>query len=61
MTDYSDGITLFDRINLANCAMQRARQGWIDTERFNGEYITARAWTKYRCYISKAHQFVEYD
>ena len=61
MSDYDNNITLFDRINLANCAMQRAQQGHMNQERFNGEYTTARAWTKYRCYISKATQFVEYD
>ena len=54
-------LTLFDRINLANCAMERAKQNALDTDRFHGEFTTARNWTKYKCYISKTVSFVEAD
>jgi hypothetical protein len=52
-------LTLFDRINIANCAMLRAKQHILDNERFTGEYQTARSWVKYRCVITKAYSFVE--
>lgn len=46
-----DQITLFDRVNLANCAMRRAEENVRDIERFVNEFNTVRAWTKYRCTI----------
>jgi hypothetical protein len=48
-----DQITLFDRVNLANCAMRRAEEHLSDAERFTAEFQTVRAWTKYRCNIYK--------
>ena len=55
-------ITLFDRINLANCAMMRANRTHVaDDVRFHGEYETARMWIKYRIYNSTACRFVEID
>ena len=43
-------ITLYDRINLAHCAMRRGEAVIRDEKRFHGEYETARAWTHYRIY-----------
>lgn len=51
-------ITLFDRINLANCAVQRAIAAPI---RFESEYETARLWTKYRIHTSASYRFIEAD
>ena len=57
-------LLLFDRINLAKCAMQRAER--LDLrcshckELFTREYRTARMWVKYRCSVTNAQQsFVE--
>lgn len=61
MSAIIDELTLFDRINLAHCAMKRAEQYVCNNERFVGEYETARHWNKYRCIISKKYQYVEYD
>lgn len=52
-------LTLFDRINMANCARERALADWSDQERFTGEFKTARMWTKYRCVIHREIQYVE--
>jgi hypothetical protein len=54
-----NNLTIFDRINMANCARQRAMLNLLDEQRFIGEYDSARAWTKYRCYISTVVKFVE--
>jgi hypothetical protein len=35
---------LFDQINLAKCAAERAKVYVIDRERFAGEYVTAASW-----------------
>jgi hypothetical protein len=52
-------LTLFDRINIASCAMKRAQDSWLDEKRFSGEFKTARMWTKYRCVIHREVQYVE--
>lgn len=53
-------LTLFDRINLANCAKQRAQMANIFDERFLSEYRTARMWVKYRCYVTTSdYSYVE--
>jgi len=54
-------LTFFDRLNLATCAMQRAKLHTGNEHRFRDEYTTARHWTKYKCYISKSLSFVEPD
>ena len=56
-----DELTFFDHVNLAHCAVQRAKLSTLDQERFSNEYNTARQWTKYKCYISKKLSFVEPD
>jgi hypothetical protein len=43
-------LSLFDRINLANCAMMRAKQHVL-SNRFDDEYETARMWHRNNCYI----------
>jgi hypothetical protein len=59
MSSATDCLTLFDRIHIANCAVLRAEMHLGNTERFNGEYDTARSWVKYRCYITKNCKFIE--
>jgi len=56
-----DELTLFDRINLAYCAMRRAEQHVCNEQRFLGEFQTTRLWNKYRCIISNKYQYVERD
>ena len=59
MSMYTDDINLFDRINLAACAMRRAQGCILDEQRFNAEYNTARAWNKYKCVITKSYSYVD--
>jgi len=54
-------LNLFDRINIASCAVKRAEKAILKEDTFHGEWETARAWTRYRCYISPNCQFVEYN
>jgi hypothetical protein len=61
MAALSNHLDLFDRINLANCAMLRARQNVLDNDRFYSEYMTAKLWTKYRCTITKDYSYVDYN
>lgn len=61
MSVANDYFGLFDRINIANCAMRRANENLMDADRFTGEYQTVRAWTHYRCVITKAYSYVETD
>jgi len=51
MFEYVPTITLFDRINLANCAVKRAEENITNTERFHGEYNTARMWHRNNTYV----------
>jgi hypothetical protein len=59
MAATSDCLTIFDRINLANCARERAIANVLDNDRFYGEYTTARHWIKYRCAITPDFSYVE--
>ena len=59
MALYLDELTLFDRINLAACAMRRAESNLLNKERWNNEYTTARAWHKYKCVITKTYSYVD--
>ena len=59
MSLYLDELTLFDRINLAACAMRRASENTLDGTRFQGEYTSARAWNKYKCVITKSYSYVD--
>ena len=53
-------LTLFDRVDLANCAKERARLMDPISDRFLSEYRTARMWVKYRCYVTDAqHSFID--
>ena len=54
-----NNLDLFDRINLAACAMRRAQGNILDGQRFNAEYESARAWNKYKCVITKSYSYVE--
>jgi hypothetical protein len=41
------GMNLFQRINLAQCALDRSRlPGVVVTERWSGEYDSAKLWGK---------------
>ena len=61
MSTTTTSLNLFHRINLANCAMLRARENLLDGNRFYSEYMTARSWTKYKCIITKEYSSVDYD
>lgn len=54
-----DALTLFDRINLAHCAMKRAEHYVCNEQRFLSEYETTRMWDKYRCVITKTFSYVD--
>ena len=54
-------LSLFDRNNIAACAIERARQNVLNAERFSGEYTTVKMWTRYKCYISTTISYVEAD
>jgi hypothetical protein len=60
-TSCETNLGLFDRINIAQCAANRARAHVMDGERFTREFNTARMWTRYKCYISTRGSFVELD
>jgi len=60
-TSFVSNIGLLDRINIAQCAAERARIHVLDTGRFGREFDTARMWTRYKCYISNKGSFVEPD
>lgn len=51
METFPKVLSLFDRINLASCAMERARGNVLSAKRFIGEYETARMWHRNNCYI----------
>ena len=56
-----DYLNMFDRINVARCAVERANNNFHDRDRFVDEYKTAKMWTRYKCYISTTVSFVEPD
>jgi len=61
MRTTNSNLSLFDRINVARCAMERAHNHNFDRDRFVDEYTTAKMWTRYKCYISTTVSFVEPD
>lgn len=61
MSAAADYLSLFDRINLADCAMRRAQHHVLDQDRFMSEYKTAKFWTRYRCMITKEFSYVDND
>jgi hypothetical protein len=63
---YATTLSLFDRVNIANCAAQRARNNLMNDDRFTGEFQTVKCWTNYRCYIGtrmngEQFHYVEHD
>jgi len=50
MYNADDHILLFQQINLAKCAMERAKAVDLSTaegsDRFRGEFVTARLWAR---------------
>ena len=61
MRTTDSNLSLFDRINVARCAAERAHNNFLDRDRFVNEYTTAKMWTRYKCYISTTVSFVEPD
>ena len=59
MSAFTDGINMFDRINLAACAERRASANVLDSTRWNGEYDTARLWMKYRLVKTTNYSYIE--
>ena len=59
MPALTDNLTMFDRINLADCAKRRASANVLDETRFNGEYDTARLWMKYRLIKTTTYSYIE--
>ena len=49
--DAYEGLSLFDRINLAHCAAERAKLSILNMHRFDDEYKTARMWHRNNCYV----------
>ncbi len=45
MRTTESNLSLFDRINVARCAVERANNNAIDRDRFVDEYTTAKMWT----------------
>lgn len=43
-----EGLNPFDKINLAACAVARAKLHLSDSQRFKGEYDTALLWKGHR-------------
>jgi hypothetical protein len=41
-------LTIFDKVRLANSAVQRAELHCLDHDRFRGEYDTVRCWHQHR-------------
>jgi hypothetical protein len=41
-------LTIFDKVRLANSAVQRAELNALDHDRFIGEYDTVRCWHQHR-------------
>jgi hypothetical protein len=46
-----DRLGLFDQVNLAQCATERAKVHCNDTTRFEGEYSTAAHWAQKRVIV----------
>jgi hypothetical protein len=59
MSSITDNLTLFDRINLADCAKRRAVDNVLNSTRFSGEYDTARLWMKYRLVKYTDYSFID--
>jgi hypothetical protein len=59
MSAYVNYLNMFDRINLAACAQRRATDNLLDSNRWEGEYDTARLWMKYRLIKTTHHSYVE--
>jgi len=56
----SDHMSMFDKLNLAQCAKLRACASLMDGERFRREYETARLWMKYRVVsISSDYRYID--
>lgn len=48
MREFTRELTTFDKINLAACAVKRAKAGMMDNDRFHGEFATAMLWKAHR-------------
>jgi hypothetical protein len=61
MSAVTDNLNMFDRINLAACAQRRASANVLNTNRFEGEYDTARLWMKYRLVKTIDYSYIDED
>ena len=61
MSAVTDNLNMFDRINLAACAQRRANANVLNTNRFEGEYYTARLWIKYRLVKTIDYSYIDED
>ena len=55
------GLSVFDKINLAHCAIQRAQSNLGNKARFDGEYDSVLCWFNHRVgFLSTPSDFVNY-
>jgi hypothetical protein len=47
-----EGLTLFDKIRLAQCAAERAKDHLLDQDRFLAEYQTTALWKHHSTYYT---------
>ena len=46
----SDGLSVFQAINIAHCAMRRADENYHNNDRFKGEFSTTMLWKNYHTF-----------
>jgi hypothetical protein len=55
-------LSIFDKINLAHCAIQRAESNFKDTARFTGEYDSVLCWYNHRvAFLATPSGFLNYS
>lgn len=55
----TDHLSMFDKLNLAQCAKLRACDALMDNDRFYGEYETTRLWMKHKVVSVTGYTFVD--
>jgi hypothetical protein len=55
----TDHMTMFDKLNLAQCARLRATTHLMDGDRFHREYQTAHLWMHYKVVSLPGYRYVE--
>lgn len=55
-------LSIFDKINLAHCAIQRANSNYSNTDRFCGEYDSVLCWYNHRItFLATPSGFLNYS